>query len=355
MSEKSMVPSRFILCVIVVSMFLLVMSSIFLLQFRDHSFIPRSVFELILVNNTSFYFNSNIKKEENMLSPFPSGDKKKQAQLDCQVVKSSQKLNSIEQQKIMACDPTSALLRVFMYDLPPEFHFGILGWKGSGKNQTWPRVDDPKQVPSYPGGLNLQHSPEYWLTLDLLSSNSAKIIRPCTAVRVQDSSHADVIFVPFFSSLSYNRLSKIQGDEKVSANEMLQEKLVEFLMNREEWKRSGGKDHLIVAHHPNSILDARKKLGSAILVLSDFGRYPVEIANIKKDVIAPYKHVVATIPRAESLSYKDRPTLLYFQGAIYRKDVSISHGHFIKLMHDDLVMNNFLTLTFVLVSSPVLF
>ncbi|XP_028763453.1 probable arabinosyltransferase ARAD1 [Neltuma alba] len=336
--SKSMVPSRFIFCVIVVSMFLLVLSSIFLLQFRDHSFIPRSVFELILVNNTSFYFNPNTKKEEDMLSPFPSGDKKIQAQrpgeLDCQVFKSSQKLSSIEQQRIMACDPTGALLRVFMYDLPPEFHFGILGWKGS-ENQTWPLVDDPKLVPSYPGGLNLQHSPEYWLTLDLLSSDSGKVVRPCTAFRVQNSSQADVIFVPFFSSLSYNRLSKIQGDEKVSANEMLQEKLVQFLMSREEWKRSGGKDHLIVAHHPNSMLDARRKLGSAILLLADFGRYPVEIANVKKDIIAPYKHVVRSTPRAKSFSHKDRPTLLYFQGAIYRKDGGIIRQELYYLLKDE--------------------
>ncbi|KAK4264187.1 hypothetical protein QN277_025396 [Acacia crassicarpa] len=322
MSEKRMLPSRFIFCVIVVSMFLLVMSSIFLLQFRDQSFIPRSVFELILVNNTSFYFNPNTNKEGNIVSPFPSGDKKIQA------------CDPKEQQRTMACDPTVALLRVYMYDLPPEFHFGILGWKGS-KNQTWPHVDDPKQVPSYPGGLNLQHSPEYWLTLDLLSSNSAKVVRPCTAVRVQDSSQADVIFVPFFSSLSYNRLSKIQGDEKVSANERLQEKLVQFLMSREEWKRSGGKDHLIVAHHPNSILDARRKLGSSILVLADFGRYPVEIANVKKDIIAPYKHVVRTIPRAESFSYKERPTLLYFQGAIYRKDGGIIRQELYYLLKDE--------------------
>ncbi|KAF7838464.1 putative arabinosyltransferase ARAD1 [Senna tora] len=305
MSEKSMVASRFIFCVIVVSMFLLILSSVFLLQFSsDHSLIPRSVLELILVNNTLLYFNPNFKREQVMLPPFPSGDQ-------------------IRQRIMVPCDPTRALLRVFMYDLPPEFHFGILGWKGS-ENQKWPNVDDPKRIPAYPGGLNLQHSPEYWLTLDLLASNTPEVHRPCTAVRVQNSSKADVIFVPFFSSLSYNRNSKIKGNnDLVSVNKELQDKLVEFLMGQKEWKRSGGKDHLVIAHHPNSLLDARRKLGSAILVLADFGRYPVEIANVKKDVIAPYKHLVHTIPRAESSSYEERPTLLYFQGAIYRKDGGI--------------------------------
>lgn len=341
MSEKSMVPSKFIFCVIVVSMFLLVLSSMFLLQFSDQSLIPRSVLELILVNNTSLYFNSNFKKEQVIL---PSGDQKNHAkkprELECQISRSSQELSRKGDRRIMGCDPTRAVLRVFMYDLPPEFHFGMLGWKGS-ENQTWPLVDNPKRVPSYPGGLNSQHSPEYWLTLDLLASNYAEVVRPCTAVRVQNSSQADVIFVPFFSSLSYNRFSKLQRNAKISVNQMLQDKLVQFLKGREEWKRLGGKDHLIVAHHPNSLLHTRRKLGSAIFVLADFGRYPVDVANVKKDIIAPYKHLVDTIPIAESSPYEERPTLLYFQGAIYRKDVSTCYTPFIYIIRYCCVMKNF--------------
>ena len=316
-----MVPSRFIFCVMVISIFLLVLSSLFLLQFGKHSLIPRSVLELILINNTSFDL-PNFKREQIVLPPFTSGQRP--GELDCQVSNSSQKINSVGPQRKMGCDPTLAILRVFMYDLPPEFHFGLLDWKPK-VNQTWPKVDNLKLFPTYPGGLNLQHSVEYWLTLDLLASNSAKVSRPCTAIRVQKSSQADIVFVPFFSSLSYNRHSKPHGKEKVSVNKMLQDRLVEFLMGQEEWKRSGGKDHLIVAHHPNSLLNARKKLGSAMFVLADFGRYPVELANIKKDIIAPYRHLVGTIPRAESASYEERSTLVYFQGAIYRKDVSFCH------------------------------
>lgn len=103
---------------------------------------------------------------------------------------------------------------------------------------------------------------------------------------------------------------------------MLQDKLVEFLKGRDEWKQLGGKNHLIVAHHPNSMLVARRKLGSAMFVLADFGRYPVEIANIQKDVIAPYKHLVKTIAAEESAPFEGRSVLVYFQGAIYRKAVS---------------------------------
>ncbi|CAA3003157.1 probable arabinosyltransferase ARAD1, partial [Olea europaea subsp. europaea] len=110
----------------------------------------------------------------------------------------------------------------------------------------------------------------------------------------------------------YNRHSKLQGHEK--------DKLVQFLEGQDEWKQLGGRDHLIVAHHPNSMLFARNKLGSAMFVLSDFGRYSRKIANLEKDVIAPYKHMVRTIPIANSPSFSERPMLMYFRGAIYRKD-----------------------------------
>ncbi|PQQ10201.1 putative arabinosyltransferase ARAD1 [Prunus yedoensis var. nudiflora] len=206
------------------------------------------------------YFEPLVKSRQKQL-PFLSSEvsqvdairSSKRSELACQVSNSSKKLGSLRKMKTMACDSTQALLRVFMYELPPEFHFGLLGWKGK-ENQTWPNVSIPSRIPHYPGGLNLQHSIEYWLTLDLLSSNIPTVVRPCTVVRVHNSSEADVIFVPFFSSLSYNRHSKLHGKEKVSVNKMLQNKLVQFLKGRDEWKRKGGKDHLIVAHHPNSML-----------------------------------------------------------------------------------------------------
>jgi len=213
----------------------------------------------------------------------------------------------------------NALLKVFMYDLPPEFHFGLLDWKGNEKTKNvWP--DMKTKIPHYPGGLNLQHSIEYWLTLDILASELPDIYPAGTVIRVRNSTEADVIFVPFFSSLTYNRHSKTGPREKRSRNKVLQEKLVRYLMSQEEWKRSGGRDHLILAHHPNSMLNARMKLWPATFILSDFGRYPPNIANVDKDVIAPYKHVIGSYVDDQS-TFDSRKTLLYFQGAIYRKDV----------------------------------
>ncbi|XP_019157916.1 PREDICTED: probable arabinosyltransferase ARAD1 [Ipomoea nil] len=221
-------------------------------------------------------------------------------------------------------------LKVFMYDLPPEFHFGLLGWKG--KKSVWP--DIRTEVPPYPGGLNLQHSIEYWLTLDLLYSEFANLSGQRSALRVLNSSDADVVFVPFFSSVCYNRFSRLQPDQKMSTNALLQQQLVTFLTAQEEWKRSGGKDHVILAHHPNSLLDARTKLWPAMFILSDFGRYPPNIANVEKDIIAPYKHVVRNYIN-DSSDFDSRPTLLYFQGAIYRKDGGYVRQELFYLLKDE--------------------
>ncbi|XP_044499208.1 probable arabinosyltransferase ARAD1 [Mangifera indica] len=223
------------------------------------------------------------------------------------------------------------LLKVYMYDLPPEFHFGLLNWKPEG-NSVWPDVRT--QIPSYPGGLNLQHSIEYWLTLDLLASEVYDKRDVCSVIRVHNSSEADVIFVPFFSSLSYNRFSKRHLNEKNSLNKVLQEKLVKFVTSQEEWKRSGGKDHIVVAHHPNSLLDARTKLWPAMFILADFGRYPPNIANVEKDVISPYKHVIKSYVNDAS-EFDSRPILLYFQGAVYRKDGGSVRQELFYLLKDE--------------------
>lgn len=227
------------------------------------------------------------------------------------------------------CD--ERVLKVFMYDLPPEFHFGLLGWEQEGSS-VWP--DIRTKIPGYPGGLNLQHSIEYWLTLDLLSSEISGNAHGGAARRVFNSSEADVIFVPFFSSLSYNRFSKVKSTDKRGNDKLLQDKLVKFLESQEEWKRSGGVGHVIMAHHPNSMSEARNQLWPAMFILSDFGRYPPTIANVMKDVIAPYKHVIKTFSN-DTLSFDSRPTLLFFQGAIYRKDGGIVRQELFYLLKDE--------------------
>ncbi|XP_047328847.1 probable arabinosyltransferase ARAD2 [Impatiens glandulifera] len=298
--KNSNLPSRLLRCLIIVSMVLLLLSFISLFQLSD--------------NNTVFFHRTSSLKlapsSSSITSPI-SIDNQKHILTENQNSHWNEKMITVKDEK-----QSLLKLKVYMYDLPPEFHFGLMGWKGK-ENQTWPKLNE---IPRYPGGLNLQHSIEYWLTLDLLSKSNPDRNSLCKAIRVFDLSQADVIFVPFFSSLSYNRHSKLQGKEKVSLNKILQDKLVSFLESRIEWKQFNGKKHMIVAHHPNSMLDVRKNLGSAMFVLADFGRYPEEVANLDKDLIAPYKHLVRPIDPRLSAPFEKRPMLVYFQGAIYRKD-----------------------------------
>ncbi|CAI0401694.1 unnamed protein product [Linum tenue] len=234
----------------------------------------------------------------------------------------------------LTCDENQAVLKVYMYDLPPEFHFGMLEWKGNG-NEIWPSVNDPRHIPPYLGGLFLQHGMEYWLTLDLLASNVPSVVRACSAVRVENSSDADIIFVPFFSSLSYNLYPRPLGKAKLALDQILQEKLVQYLLGQDLWKQHGGKDHLIVAHHPNSMAYSRKKLASAMFVLADFGRYRAKVANVEKDIIAPYKHVVRSIPNGQSAQFDQRSILAYFKGTIYRKDGGAIRQELYNLLKDE--------------------
>ena len=146
-------------------MFLLILSSMFLLQFGSTSLIPRSVFKLILLNGTSVDLNPNVKNEQIKL-PFLSQSSQVDAQIpikngesSCQKSSFGKKMCASSQQKTKSCNTNQALLRVYMYDLPSEFHFGLLGWSEKS-NQMWPDVSNPNRIPSYPGGLNLQHSME---------------------------------------------------------------------------------------------------------------------------------------------------------------------------------------------------
>ncbi|KAH9543401.1 hypothetical protein CY35_13G062600 [Sphagnum magellanicum] len=230
----------------------------------------------------------------------------------------------------LGCDRATAQLRVFMYDLPPEFHYGMIAKEPFPAGEIWPK--NASELPVYPGGLYQQHSPEYWITSDLLTSNMPDRRAPCTAFRVSDWRKADVIFVPFFASLSYNKYSK--SELHTDPNRQLQKKLEQFLKRQPAWQASGGVDHVIVIHHPNSMHIMRDELCAAMFVLADFGRYTSDVANIDKDIIAPYKHVVPSYA-ADDHSFHDRDTLLFFQGAIVRKEGGIIRQKLYELLKDE--------------------
>ena len=104
-----------------------------------------------------------------------------------------------------------------------------------------------------------------------------------------------------------------------------QVELIEYLENSKYWQRSGGRDHVIPMTHPNAFRFLRQRVNASILILVDFGRYPKEIANLDKDVVSPYVHVVESF--ADDVVVDDgaldpfeaRSTLLYFRGNTVRK------------------------------------
>jgi hypothetical protein len=71
-------------------------------------------------------------------------------------------------------------------------------------------------------------------------------------VRVKDPEQADVFFVPFFSSLSFNTYGRIMLGPEAKIDKLLQMGVVEMLMESKWWQASQGRDHVIVAHHPNA-------------------------------------------------------------------------------------------------------
>lgn len=99
------------------------------------------------------------------------------------------------------CRAQSPPLRVYMYDLPPRFNVGLM-------DPTFPDsgLVTASNLPMWRwnDGLRKQHSVEYWMMASLLYEGNDESGSTREAVRVRDPEFADVFFVPFFSSLSFN-------------------------------------------------------------------------------------------------------------------------------------------------------
>jgi hypothetical protein len=116
-------------------------------------------------------------------------------------------------------------------------------------HQIRPRPIKNLKFPDYPENpLIKQYSAEYWITGDLMTSEKLK--SRSFAKRVFDFNEADVVFVPFFATLSAEmELAKGKGSfRRKEGNEdyQRQKEVVDFVRNSEAWKRSGGKDHVFV-------------------------------------------------------------------------------------------------------------
>ncbi|KAJ7957575.1 Exostosin-like [Quillaja saponaria] len=212
---------------------------------------------------------------------------------------------------VCAIDPP---LRVYMYDLPRRFNVGILNRRSSVQTPV-----TAKDWPPWPqhSGLKKQHSVEYWMMGSLIYDGDGD---RGEAIRVSDPELADAFFVPFFSSLSFNTHGHKMTDPATEIDHQLQTDLLEFLGKSKYWQRSGSRDHVVPMTHPNAFRFLRAQVNDSIQIVVDFGRYPRTMSNLKKDVVAPYVHVVDSFPDDKLQDpYESRSTLLFFRGRTYRK------------------------------------
>lgn len=209
----------------------------------------------------------------------------------------------------------SCPLKIYMYELPRKFNMGMLK---KDKNQEIPWTNHVAPPWKQKFEVNKQHSVEYWLMVYLLDGWDRKDGKTA-AVRVIDPEQADVFFVPFFSALSFN--SHGHGmSEGAAADKRLQAGLVDILSKSKWWQASQGRDHILVAHHPNALRHYRDMLNQSIFIVADFGRYDKTVARLSKDVVAPYVHVLPSYDQDNPADpFSLRKTLLFFQGRIHRK------------------------------------
>lgn len=204
-------------------------------------------------------------------------------------------------------------------------------------------------LPPWPtvSGLRKQHSVEYWMMASLLVKGEEResgggseevVVAGREAVRVLDPEMADVFFVPFFSSLSFNVYGHNMTDPTTERDKQLQVDILKFLRKSKYWQRSEGRDHVIPMHHPNAFRFLRELVNASILIVADFGRYPKSMSNLKKDVVAPYVHVVDSYTDDETPDpFESRTTLLFFRGRTVRKDEGVVRAKLQKLLegYDD--------------------
>ncbi|GJP63441.1 hypothetical protein CLOP_g20521 [Closterium sp. NIES-67] len=232
-------------------------------------------------------------------------------------------------------------LKVFVYELHQKFNFGLFRHKELEslpfKADEAPELRYQRKADGGVSGRGFEHSGEFFIVYNLLANNHSDSSRSNgDIVRVTDPAAADVFFVPFLASLSFN-IFTTNGMRGALAekDKILQEELWGVLKESEWWKRSGGRDHIIPMLQPNALRHIRQRLAPAMFLLLDFGRYAQGTARLSKDIVVPYNHMVPSYSEPASYGeaqgpWEARPTLLFFQGTIMRKD----EGYIRKLIFD---------------------
>ncbi|GLT77801.1 hypothetical protein SLA2020_493580 [Shorea laevis] len=202
-------------------------------------------------------------------------------------------------------------VKVFMYDLPHKFTYGIVQQHRLARGGS--AVADVTTL-NYPGH---QHMHEWFLFSDLARPESERVGSPIT--KVNDPEEADLFYVPVFSSLSLIvNAGRPPGTGLGYNDEETQEALVEWLEGQQYWRRNNGWDHVIIAGDPNALYRVVNRVKNAVLLVSDFGRLRPDQGSLVKDVIIPYSHRISAY--TGDFGVQERKTLLFFMGNRYRKE-----------------------------------
>eukprot|EP00249_Psilotum_nudum_P004985 c18474_g1_i4 orf=700-1317(-) len=151
--------------------------------------------------------------------------------------------------------PIKEKLRVYVAELPRDLNYGLVEqyWAYEGSKNAIGVVSEASlpngELPPYPEDpLVKQYSAEYWLLGDLMTPEYLRT--RSVAKRVWNSSEADVVFVPFFATLSAElQLRKAKGKfrRKIDNEDYeRQKRVLDIVMKSVEWQRSGGSDHVFV-------------------------------------------------------------------------------------------------------------
>ncbi|CAH8358010.1 unnamed protein product [Eruca vesicaria subsp. sativa] len=226
---------------------------------------------------------------------------------------SSDRPHHLIREEQQAPTPIQPKVRVYMYDLPLKFTYGLIEQHSIVRSGGKPPLDDVTKL-KYPGH---QHMHEWYLFSDLNRPESDRSGSPI--VRVLDPAEADLFYVPVFSSLSLivNAGRPVDPGSGYS-DEKMQEGLIDWLERQEWWRRNGGRDHVIPAGDPNALYRILDRVKNAVLLVADFGRLRADQGSFVKDVVIPYSHRVNVF--AGEIGVESRDTLLFFMGNRYRKD-----------------------------------
>ncbi|KAI3978691.1 hypothetical protein MKX01_015866 [Papaver californicum] len=245
-------------------------------------------------------------------------------------------------------NPNKSSIKVYIADLPRSLNYGLLDtyWSIKSDSRIGSDIDNklrsdfsssktnPKYLPYPENPIIKQYSAEYWILGDLMTPADLRV--NSFAERVFSSEEADVIFVPFFATLSAEIQLVVEKGvfrKKVVGNGdyMRQKEVLDLVKGSDAWKRSGGRDHVFVITDPVAMWHFKAEVAPAILLVVDFGGwYKVDSkasndnssemiqhtqVSLLKDVIVPYTYL---LPRLHLLENQDRKTLVYFKGAKHR-------------------------------------